>query len=553
MSATDTRLEDPKGSVLARMAVTQDDREAGATLAQWRQAVEQPAHTPQPLQVLHTPQSVETVETVEASPNVETVRPQQSSPINPAPSRVKLRLIAADLGAATIGVMIAFLCQRYIEPVPRYIAADHLIVLAMSLPGFLLGAHTYRLYQARANERLTDEGANILKTVAMGVASVVLISFALQYNELSRLWVFLLALWLSIALMVERAMAREVFARLRREGKLVRRMVIVGTDAHALDLRQSIIDSPELGYRVVGLVGEDGEAGAGTDRTDIDADADIVGTTSQLFEILHREQASGVIISLGSMPSDQLNVVVRRLTDAGYHVAISSALLDIDPMRMQLQTIDGRSVIYVDRVIRDGWRSRAKRIYDIALSALILVLSSPILLVSAIAIKATSPGPVLFRQSRVGEHGRIFSIYKLRTMQVDAEARKAELLALNEADGPLFKMENDPRVTSVGRILRRLKIDELPQLYCVLRGTMSMVGPRPALPEEVAEWDDDCRERLRVPPGVTGMWQAFRGEATSFEQYKRLDLYYVDNWSLFHDIRICARTVSVVFNGNGAY
>jgi exopolysaccharide biosynthesis polyprenyl glycosylphosphotransferase len=423
----------------------------------------------------------------------------------------------------------------------------------MSLPGFLLGAHTYRLYHTRANERLTDEGANILKTVTMGVASVVLISFVIQYDELSRLWVSLLALCMSVALLTERAIAREVFARLRREGKLVRRMVIVGTDAHALDLYRTIVDNPELGYRVTGLVGGDEGAPERGLADDLDEEAPVIGTTPQLFEILHREGASGVIVSLGSMPSDRLNALVRRLTDSGYHVAISSALLDIDPMRMQLQTIDGRSVIYVDRVIRDGWRYRAKRLYDIMLSTLLLVLSAPILVVSAIAIKVSSPGPVLFRQERVGQHGRIFNIYKLRTMQVDAEERKAELAAHNEADGPLFKMENDPRVTSVGRLLRRLKIDELPQLYCVLRGSMSMVGPRPALPDEVAQWDDDCRERLRVPPGVTGMWQAFRGEATSFEQYKRLDLYYVDNWSLFHDIRICARTVTVVFNGNGAY
>jgi exopolysaccharide biosynthesis polyprenyl glycosylphosphotransferase len=468
--------------------------------------------------------------------------PQYASP-NPAPRAVKLRLIGADAVAATIGVFIAFICQRFIEPVPRYIAADHLLVLAMSVPGFLIGAHTYRLYHARANERLTDEGLNILKTVALGVSSVVLISFVFQYNELSRLWVGLVALWMSVALLTERAIARGVFARLRREGKLVRRMVIVGTDEHALDLRRAIPCRPELGYRVAGLVGADDRA---------HDDIDILGPRSQLFEILHHENAGGVIISLGSMPSDELNVLVRRLTDSGYHVAISSSLLDIDPVRMQLQTIDGRSVIYVDRVIRDGWRSRAKRIYDVLLSALMLVLATPILVVSAVLIKLTSKGPVLFRQERVGQHGRIFKIVKLRTMEVDAEARKAELEAHNEADGPLFKMQHDPRVTKVGRILRRLKIDELPQLYCVLRGTMSMVGPRPALPDEVAMWDDVTRERLRVPPGVTGMWQAFRDEETSFELYRRLDLYYVDNWSLVHDVRICARTVSIVLNGRGA-
>jgi exopolysaccharide biosynthesis polyprenyl glycosylphosphotransferase len=464
-------------------------------------------------------------------------------PNNPTPAEIKLRLIVADLSAAFVGVAIAFICQRILSPVPRYIATEHLFVLAMSLPGFLLGARTYRLYHARANERLSAEGANILKTVTMGVASVVLIAFVMQYDELSRLWVGLLAFWMSAALLIERAIAREVFAKMRAQGKLVRRMVIVGTDAHAVELQRTIMSNPEMGYRAVGLVC--------ADETERDGDG-VLGTRSQLFEILHEEDAVGVIVSLEAMRADELNALVRALTDAGYHVAISSNLLDIDPMRLQLQEIDGHSMIYVDRVIRDGWRSRTKRVYDVTLSALMIVLSAPILLASAIAIKVTSPGPVLFRQERVGQHGRIFEILKLRTMVVDAEQRKAELAELNEADGPLFKMREDPRITSVGRILRRLKIDELPQLFCVLRGTMSMVGPRPALPDEVAEWDDTTRERLQVPPGVTGMWQAYRDEDTSFEQYKRLDLYYVDNWSLVHDVRICARTVSVILNGRGA-
>ena len=141
---------------------------------------------------------------------------------------------------------------------------------------------------------------------------------------------------------------------------------------------------------------------------------------------------------------------------------------------------------------------------------------------------------------------------KFRTMGVDAEARKAALESQNEADGPLFKIENDPRVTRVGRVLRKLSIDELPQLMCVLVGTMSMVGPRPALPNEVERWDDVTRDRLRVLPGLTGMWQVSGRSNSSFEMYKRMDLYYVDNWSLLHDVRICARTVLVVLAGSGA-
>jgi len=159
---------------------------------------------------------------------------------------------------------------------------------------------------------------------------------------------------------------------------------------------------------------------------------------------------------------------------------------------------------------------------------------------------------VFFKQVRVGRHGETFRMIKLRTMVVDAEDRKADLAHLNEADGALFKIREDPRITKVGRTLRKLSIDELPQLFNVLQGTMSMVGPRPALPDEVAAWEDEVVERLRVLPGLTGMWQVWGRSDTSFETYKRLDLYYVDNWSLAHDLRICAKTVGVVLTGRGA-
>ena len=186
------------------------------------------------------------------------------------------------------------------------------------------------------------------------------------------------------------------------------------------------------------------------------------------------------------------------------------------------------------------------------LASSILVLSAPILLAAMIAIRLDSRGPVFFEQVRVGRHGETFRLVKLRTMVADAEERKADLTHLNEADGALFKIKEDPRITRVGHLLRKLSIDELPQLFNVLQGTMSMVGPRPALPDEVAKWDDEVVERLRVLPGLTGMWQVWGRSDTSFETYKRLDLYYVDNWSLAHDLRICLRTVGVVVTGRGA-
>ena len=257
-------------------------------------------------------------------------------------------------------------------------------------------------------------------------------------------------------------------------------------------------------------------------------------------------------MSPASVPEDRLNTMTRRLTDSGYHVAISSALWDIDISRLRPQTVDGRSMIYVEPVARNGAPLMAKRAFDVTFAALLLIATAPLMLGAALAIKLTSRGPVFFRQTRVGRNGELFTMMKLRTMVQDAEAKKAELMALNEADGPLFKMTKDPRITRVGGFLRKTSIDELPQLFAVLQGTMSMVGPRPALPDEVSQWDDATRERLRVLPGLTGLWQVSGRSDSSFGVYKRLDLYYVDNWSMRHDLSICLRTVGVVLAARGA-
>jgi exopolysaccharide biosynthesis polyprenyl glycosylphosphotransferase len=203
--------------------------------------------------------------------------------------------------------------------------------------------------------------------------------------------------------------------------------------------------------------------------------------------------------------------------------------------------------------LRDGWRASAKRAFDVVLCGLLFVLTAPIVLASAMLVKLTSPGPAFFRQERVGRDGRLFTIYKLRTMVEDAESMLSSLQEENELDGPTFKIRDDPRVTAVGRVLRRTSIDELPQLWNVLRGDMAMVGPRPALPSEAAEWPPLAFQRLRVRPGLTGMWQVAGRNLTRFDEYLRLDLYYVDNWSLITDLAIVAKTVPTVIAGRGAY
>jgi exopolysaccharide biosynthesis polyprenyl glycosylphosphotransferase len=210
-------------------------------------------------------------------------------------------------------------------------------------------------------------------------------------------------------------------------------------------------------------------------------------------------------------------------------------------------------VIYLEPVNRDGWRATAKRAFDIAGASVGLILTSPILLIAGLAIVMDSRGPILFRQTRVGKNHVPFTLLKLRSMVVDAESRLAELREHNEADGPLFKMRRDPRVTRVGRILRATSIDELPQLWNVMRGDMSLVGPRPAPPSEAEHWDEELAQRLRVKPGITGMWQVSGRSESNFADYTRLDLYYVDNWSLATDLAILAKTLPVVLSRRGSY
>jgi exopolysaccharide biosynthesis polyprenyl glycosylphosphotransferase len=457
---------------------------------------------------------------------------------------IKRHLMLADTSALLIGFALAFTLQALVRPLPAHGVSSHLVLMVVSLPGFAFGAATARLHIARANERPSQEAVNVTRAVAVGVALMVLVAFGLQFKELSRLWIVLVALCVASALVCERWIARRVFTRLRTTGRLTRRIVIVGTDAHAIGLLHTYQRNPGLGYHVVGFVGPDdiGERGG----------VSVLGGFEDLGHVLIEQGAVGVVVSLSSVGQDDVNALTRQLTDHGYHVALSSSLSDIDVSRLRPQQVDGRTMIYVEPVIRNGWRAVAKRAFDVLTASTVLVLTSPLLAVAMTVIKLDSPGPVFFRQVRVGRDGRSFTLLKLRTMVVDAEVRQGELHALNEADGPLFKMSHDPRVTRVGRVLRKLSIDELPQLICVLKGTMSMVGPRPALPSEVEHWDGPLRDRLRVLPGLTGLWQVSGRSDASFQQYRRLDLYYVDNWSLAHDLRICLRTFGVVLTGRGA-
>jgi exopolysaccharide biosynthesis polyprenyl glycosylphosphotransferase len=319
---------------------------------------------------------------------------------------------------------------------------------------------------------------------------------------------------------------------------------IEGTGVDAIALLHTTRRRPDLGYCVVGFTGDEdlGQRGG----------IEVLGPVEQTLAVTRATGATGVVLSVASLDSDTVNRLTRTLAKEGLHVTLSSALRDIDLSRARPQALDGQLMIYVEPTRPTRARLLFKRIFDVTIASVVLFVTSPIIAASAIAIKLQSRGPVLFSQVRVGRNGQPFRIVKLRTMVVDAEAMRSQLLDQNEVDGPLFKMRNDPRITRVGRVLRTTSIDELPQLWNVLRGDMSIVGPRPALPEEAAQWSDALHERLTVLPGITGLWQVSGRSDSDFDQYQRLDLFYVDNWSLLHDLKILLRTFSVVLFRSGA-
>jgi len=477
---------------------------------------------------------------------------RSTSPVGPDPIssarsalRPKLILIAADAAALAVSVVLAVTIFQRWDPDAGQSPDQLGWAAVVALPVWIGVFANQRLYNTRFIGRRIDEFRRIINATFLGTLAVSLVAnFANVLLRRSSL--VILALTACLVVTLEREIARRVFLRLRSAGRMVRYVVIAGANPEGRDIAAMLQTEPWLGYEVIGFVDDNAPA-----REPVPG-VPLLGGVADLPGILAEYPNASVIVAASGVESAVTNRLARDLLDQGVHVELSSTLRDISSQRLTVRPLGRFPVVYVEPITRGGWRAAAKRSFDIVGATVGLLLTAPIALVAAIAIKLDSKGPVLFSQTRVGQDSEPFQVLKLRTMVIDAEAKLAELMELNEADGPLFKMEHDPRITRVGRILRATSIDELPQLWNVLRGDMSLVGPRPALPHETEEWDALLTQRLRVKPGITGMWQVNGRSDTSFEDYTRLDLYYVDNWSLATDLAILAKTVPVVLLRQGA-
>jgi exopolysaccharide biosynthesis polyprenyl glycosylphosphotransferase len=273
----------------------------------------------------------------------------------------------------------------------------------------------------------------------------------------------------------------------------------------------------------------------------------------QLRELTVAFGISEVLVAPTIAGNGHLGEVVAALDGVPVDLRIAPTIDRFLPSRLAVQPVGDRALLGVERIELQPTARMLKRALDLVLGSILFVLATPILAIAAVAIRIDSTGPVFFRQRRIGAQGRSFTMWKLRTMDADAEDRRTMLLEANEAGGPLFKLRADPRVTRVGRLLRRCSLDELPQLFNVLAGDMSLVGPRPPLPEEVATYDSEIGRRLLVRPGMTGLWQVSGRGDLRFEEYVRYDLMYVQNWSIAFDLYILLKTLPAVLSRRGAY
>jgi exopolysaccharide biosynthesis polyprenyl glycosylphosphotransferase len=469
-----------------------------------------------------------------------------------APARGGLRYIptvafGTDLVLVTLSVFAAILGREAVPFANLPIAdvgdsltvAGPVMIVGWVTAIFLLGGYRPQVFGAGLDEY------KHMVNASMGTAAAVGIGCYLLQFELSRGF-FVLCFTIGIPVLVlGRFLLRRSIHRARAHGALQHRVVIAGNEGHVDEIASVLRREKWLGYNVVGALTPDPGERSGIP---------LLGSARSIAEIAIDAEADVVFLAGGAVDSaSDMRRLAWDLEHEDVAVVIAPSVTDVSSERVSVRPVGGMPLIHLEKPRSADAVRRAKRIFDIVGSLSLLFFFSPVFAFSAYKVWRFDRGPILFRQTRVGRDGKTFYCWKFRTMVTNAEELLADLHKQQGYEGGLFKMENDPRITAPGRWLRRLSLDELPQLVNVLVGDMSLVGPRPPLRHEVAQYDDDMARRLRVRPGMTGLWQVSGRSELSWSEAIRLDLYYVDNWSMFQDLTILARTWGAVFASRGAY
>ncbi len=453
-------------------------------------------------------------------------------------------LQGADLLVGVVASLLAYLLRFGFESTP-------ILVFVFVVPLVWLSALAASGTYAVAQNGVGSQEYRAIGRAAFTTFAGVAIASYLLHAQLSRGVVVPLSILLFVGTMAVHGLHRRQLARARTHGRYIRNVLVMGRADACAAIVMEMQASAVAGYRVVGACVTDDD----TDSRELRlSGVPVLGTAEEAIGVVDR---LGIDVVAVSSDPDLSGPTLRRigwaLAERRVDLVVAPGIFEVAGPRLSLHPVAGLSLLHVERPV-DGWcRLFGKRLMDTVLAGVLTLIAVPIGLVVAVLIKLDSPGPVFFRQERVGVHGQRFKMLKFRSMCQHAEARKSSVEGGNTTNAVLFKVKQDPRITRVGKVIRRLSIDELPQLLNVLVGDMSLVGPRPSLPNEVDRYEADAMQRLRVRPGMTGMWQISGRSDLDWEQSLRLDLWYVDNWSPVLDLQILARTGRAVFGGSGAY
>jgi exopolysaccharide biosynthesis polyprenyl glycosylphosphotransferase len=461
-------------------------------------------------------------------------RPQRPSPPSAGRPGLKLVLIAFDALALLVGWLGSFALlgvRGAVVPMVALLFA----VLGATIGFFMIAANG--LWLARTCAIRSIE-IRLLARASLISATAMIVLYEIADLEVSTRATLIGAAASFVLLVNTRSVFRWSLGRARRNGRFARPLLLVGWNNEAAELMSLLVEDRESGFHVVGVVSNE--------RLPDTVGVPWVASYTDVDRAIHETGATGALVVASALRRDELNEITRRLLRARAHVHLSSGLRGVAHDRLRLYPVAYEPLIYVEGVEFSRVQAMIKRSVDLVGASVTAVAALPVLALAALAIKLDDGGPLLFKQHRVGKDGRCFTLYKLRTMVPAAEEQMVSLREFNGRAGPLFKMPCDPRVTRVGRVLRATSIDELPQLFNVMSGTMSLVGPRPALPREVETFDEQLRGRARVLPGITGLWQVEARDDPSFARYRRLDMFYVDNWSVGLDFSIIVATFGVV-------
>lgn len=466
------------------------------------------------------------------------------------------RLVVTDLLAlawVTFGVQIAWfgLDSRAVSGSPADLALGYTTVSVVLIAAWMIVLALYDTRSPRYVGTGAGEYRRIVDSAIRLFALVAIIAYVFKL-DIARGYVFIAFPLGVLVLLLTRWMWRQWLNAQRRAGRYSANVVLVGSAASVEHIARELARFPEEGYRVVGACVPSMEIGSLLPRTGVP----VLGRIADAVAALRSTGADTVVVtSSDDLGAQAVRELSWELEGGREHLIVAPSLTDVNGPRIHTRPVAGLPLIHVEMPRYEGSTLFAKRAFDVIGSTVLIAALSPVLIVLALAVKLTSPGPVLYRQERIGLNGKPFDMLKFRSMRVNADDELAALLAQQgSSDKPLFKVTNDPRVTSIGHVLRKHSLDEFPQLFNVFLGSMSLVGPRPQREGEVALYDDAAHRRLLLKPGMSGLWQVSGRSALSWEDAIRLDLYYVENWSITADLAILWKTVrAVLAPGNEAH